>query len=813
MPLSLRSTALATAVCDAGIRVYTKTGNGDVREGCNDTSLQTLNSAKTRGDRDVVDMADGWFPGELRFNCSPESTLCAFAWDSWSQSVFYQTEDGSIRERRHLNRWEITSFVQPDCMMGTSIAAVWGNYARIIVLLFQDSEDYLCFRVFEGGRWKPAVRLQKAAKCTGIGVTSWNNCRDIRVYFQDDQNVVREYCGSYNSNNWTLGDFVHQCTIPIGDIAAVNWEYDGRREIRLYFQEENCDIIEWCYSSGPGACWKQGAFRQSALPNSDVVAYVRQPGHGFYIVVMWAGPDQLLYQRVNPEGWNWMNPTPIAFLQAAGRFVGKFSGKPFTDNTSRTDQRVIKRVNIRCGYLIDAISLDFTDGSSTGWHGGSNGSQHSFSLSDGEDITDVLVTTDGNFISALQFITSKGRNSDWFGRKTGQVISWQMGGRALGGFLGAEGLYINGLMPFWSERFSPATLTNLQSCITEADHLGKEIELARQHCSTLRTQTENLQYDIENSLRSPADHAIQGVMVLSGSIETLYNETKAVVEAQKAEIDKMIKVCKNQALVVHKRFQHLYERSDGMMKLASNLSTELTAQLGASEGKVTRLNKLQEVADGLRRGAEARESAAQEKRATAEASVRKAQETKREAEKKRDSSRTSRIVRDIFTFGLGEIGDWGGLNEAIRYADKLIESAQRNAQAAYDDIRAAENTLRDVRREIDQFHSLRSSVTSYRGTLESTRTQAIALKDKNLELANKSLDISTYLGGLVARTETIKTKLSAAQFARAILSVEQLLLTPTKVKGLLLDRPERLESTMEIIARSDEVADDIGDMM
>ncbi|KAL0572736.1 hypothetical protein V5O48_009236 [Marasmius crinis-equi] len=528
---------------------------------------------------------------------------------------------------------------------------------------------------------------------------------------------------------------------------------------------------------------------------------------------MWVGPDQLLYQRVLAEGWGWMDCTPIAFLQETGRFVGKFTGKAFTDNTSRTDQRVIKQVNIRSGDLIDAISLDFTDGSTSGCHGGGGGVARSFALSSGEDITHVLVTTDGNNISALQFITSKGRDSVWYGRRTGQVISWELDGRALGGFLGAAGPYIHGLMPFWSERFSPATLTNLQSCITEANHLGKEIEMARTRCSSLRMMTEELQRDIENSLRGPADHAIQGVMVLSGSIESLYNETKAAVQKEKEEVNKLVKVCKNQALVVHKRFQDLYDRSEKMMKRGSDLSTDLTAQLGASEGTVTRLNRLQEVADGLRRSAEAREVTARDKKTTAEESVRKAQQTKREAESKRSSAKAARIVRDIFTFGLGEIGDWGGLNEAIKYADKLIESAQRNLTAASIDIQAAESTLNSVKTEINRFREIQSSVVSYRGTIESTRTQAIALQQKNLELTNRSLDISLYLGGLVARTETVKTKLTAAQFARAILSVEQLLVMPTQVKGILKDRPEELDSTMEMIARSDEVVDDIGDMM
>ena len=82
-----------------------------------------------------------------------------------------------------------------------------------------------------------------------------------------------------------------------------------------------------------------------------------------------------------------------------------------------------------------------------------------------------------------------------------------------------------------------------------------------------------------------------------------------------------------------------------------------------------------------------------------------------------------------------------------------------------------------------------------------------------MQLQNTSLDISLFLSGLVARSETIQTKYNAAQFAQGVIAVEQLLLTPTKVKGLIRDDAQKLESTMEMIARSDEVADALGDIM
>lgn len=149
----------------------------------------------------------------------------------------------------------------------------------------------------------------------------------------------------------------------------------------------------------------------------------------------------------------------------------------------------------------------------------------------------------------------------------------------------------------------------------------------------------------------------------------------------------------------------------------------------------------------------------------------------------------------------------------MRYANKLVESCQRNLARAQQDMREAENTLSNIRSEVGRFVQLHSSVESYKSDIQSTMRLAISLREKNMQLQNMSLDISLFLGVLVAKSETVQTKFTAAQFAKAIIAVEQALVTSTKVKGLIRDAPDKLESTMELIAQSDEVAEAIGDLM
>jgi hypothetical protein len=77
--LSQRTTALTAAVTSKGIRVYTKTKDGDVREGCNNTTEVQLSNARwaiklsplvdlssllpSPKALDVIDHGDGWSPG------------------------------------------------------------------------------------------------------------------------------------------------------------------------------------------------------------------------------------------------------------------------------------------------------------------------------------------------------------------------------------------------------------------------------------------------------------------------------------------------------------------------------------------------------------------------------------------------------------------------------------------------------------------------------------------------------------------------------------------------------------------------------
>jgi hypothetical protein len=97
--------------------------------------------------------------------------------------------------------------------------------------------------------------------------------------------------------------------------------------------------------------------------------------------------------------------------------------------------------------------------------------------------------------------------------------------------------------------------------------------MAAIRCGQLRYETEQLQQDIEVTLRAPADHALQGIAVLTATIEDLYHENKKGSNVQNEEVQQMIRLAKGQAHVVAKRFKSLCDDSTKLMDRCGKVSS------------------------------------------------------------------------------------------------------------------------------------------------------------------------------------------------------------------------------------------------
>jgi hypothetical protein len=173
---------------------------------------------------------------------------------------------------------------------------------------------------------------------------------------------------------------------------------------------------------------------------------------------------------------------------------------------------------------------------------------------------------------------------------------------------------------------------------------------------------------------------------------------------------------------------------------------------------------------------------------------------------------STQIVRDIFTLGLGELGDWGGINAQIDYANKLIQSCQNDLQTCQNALREAEQAIENIEAEITQYGQLQTSLNAYLPRLRELKQQADDLRQRNQETCNKSLDVAGFLSILVAKGEALQLGLTAEDFAQRVLAIQKVL-NGKRPQGLMWDRPGQLQSTLEMIASSSVPALDLGDLM
>lgn len=78
------------------------------------------------------------------------------------------------------------------------------------------------------------------------------------------------------------------------------------------------------------------------------------------------------------------------------------------DESSDIEDKFVRKVRVRIEESITSLSMDYTDGSSTPWNGGSRGKVEEFVLDSDEDIIQVWYIADVQRIRALRFGTSKG---------------------------------------------------------------------------------------------------------------------------------------------------------------------------------------------------------------------------------------------------------------------------------------------------------------------------------------------------------------------------------------------------------------------
>jgi adenosine deaminase CECR1 len=109
---------------------------------------------------------------------------------------------------------------------------------------------------------------------------------------------------------------------------------------------------------------------------------------------------------------NFMKADTSVFAKLQVYGVGSDS---FDDSSVITANSKIKSIEIRCGEIIDNIKINYTDGTSSGAHGGNGGSLQVFSLDDDESVTEISgyygTWWNETVIKQINIITNKKKHS------------------------------------------------------------------------------------------------------------------------------------------------------------------------------------------------------------------------------------------------------------------------------------------------------------------------------------------------------------------------------------------------------------------
>jgi hypothetical protein len=163
--------------------------------------------------------------------------------------------------------------------------------------------------------------------------------------------------------------------------------------------------------------------------------------------------------------------------------------------------------------------------------------------------------------------------------------------------------------------------------------------------------------------------------------------------------------------------------------------------------------------------------------------------------------RVVQIVRNVFTLGLGELGDWGWVNGQIWEAEQLIASCEQTMTTSCADMQKGQADLQGIQNEISNYQALYDRLDKYQHRVLAQQRLINPLRDQLNTLQNNALDVSRYFSVLAAKGITIQLGLSAPELAQTFLNLQQLMSVESPHE-LLWARPVVMRTTLGMIASS-----------
>ncbi|PWI65247.1 hypothetical protein PCL_07297 [Purpureocillium lilacinum] len=252
----------------------------------------------------------------------------------WHCRVFYQDTSGQIFSAiQYAGFWrsEPLFMAKPS----TPLAAVGWKEGKEIRLYCVSVEDYLVewclspeknrYGESEGKTWRRGdlssleVKIAPGSSIAAVGL----NGTDLRVYCQEpNTGVIHEYV---NRRGWSLRHTFPAALEGTG-IAAVNWEEDSGRNVRVFYQDQDLNLQEHvCH----GQAWSKAGVNLGPIPKKAPISATAwlndgSTGSRLRICLYWQDNKGSLTGQEYDNGWKpigsvWPMPagTYLASLQWA----------------------------------------------------------------------------------------------------------------------------------------------------------------------------------------------------------------------------------------------------------------------------------------------------------------------------------------------------------------------------------------------------------------------------------------------------------------------------------------------------------------
>jgi kumamolisin len=193
------------------------------------------------------------------------------------------------------------------------------QHIRLYCLNAQSGIDEYCW---DNGGWASGGNLTQAGPNSKLAAVAWadENGQDphVRVYYQDAQNMIREYMYDYPAG-WQGGATLPAAASGSG-LAVLQWSDGDGVHLRVFYQNPENWIREHCFD---GNEWQPGGTLAAAAPGSNLAASMWTDVNGSHVRVYYLDGDHAIREHCY-DGGGWQPGTTS--LPTAGGDIGLTAG-------------------------------------------------------------------------------------------------------------------------------------------------------------------------------------------------------------------------------------------------------------------------------------------------------------------------------------------------------------------------------------------------------------------------------------------------------------------------------------------------------